>query len=155
MADERSEWILNTLMSEHKRICDDIRLIEAASDKILGFGLTILGIGLTYGIEKQMTEFVIFLPIALLGVFTYAARRADMVFWLGGYKRAIEEKLNMQVGTTVLHWERLMTVRRRRLNYGELGLGVRSRCEVGRIVSEAIRLVCPSLADRLVRREAA
>src|SRR5689334_8149798 len=108
MADDFTDSIVNTLMTEHKRICDDIRLIEAASDKILGFGLTVVGIGLTYGIEKQMREFVVFLPIALMGVFIYAARRADMVFWLGGYKRATEDAINFYVGRSVLQWEALM-----------------------------------------------
>jgi hypothetical protein len=124
MADDFTDSIVNTLMTEHKRICDDIRLIEAASDKILGFGLTVVGIGLTYGIEKQMREFVVFLPIALMGVFIYAARRADMVFWLGGYKRATEDAINFYVRRSVLQWEALMVTQRRRLNFGELGLAL-------------------------------
>ena len=43
--------MLEILIGEYGRLCDDIRLLETRSEKIIGFGFTVVGAGVTYGLK--------------------------------------------------------------------------------------------------------
>jgi hypothetical protein len=111
-----------TLQKEYERLATDIRGIETANDKAIGFGLTIVGLGLAYGIKENLALVFIFLPIALMGVFLYGTLQYHNLFWLGGYKRAVEEKINELAGRNVISWEALVQQRRGRVNVINVGL---------------------------------
>jgi hypothetical protein len=111
-----------TLQKEYERLATDIRGIETANDKAIGFGLTIVGLGLAYGIKENLALVFIFLPIALMGVFLYGTLQYHNLFWLGGYKRAVEEKINELAGRSVISWEALVQMRRGRVNVINIGL---------------------------------
>jgi hypothetical protein len=107
---------LQTFLKEYERVSSDIRVIEAMNDKVVGFGLTIVGAGFAYGIQQNLLLTFFFLPLGFLGVFFYATLQYHNMFWLGGYKRALEEKINELSERTVLRWEALVETRRQRVN---------------------------------------
>jgi len=111
-----------TLQKEYERIAGDIRGIETNNDKAVGLGLTVVGIGLAYGTKENLSYVFLFLPIALMGVFLYGTLQYHNLFWLGGYKRAVEEKINDLAGRTVVCWEALVQTRRGRVNVINVGL---------------------------------
>lgn len=111
-----------TLQKEYERLSADIRGIETVNDKAVGFGLTVVGIGLAYGIEKDLAVVFAFLPVALFGVFLYGTLQYHNLFWLGGYKRAVEEKINELAGRNVIAWEAVVQNRRGRVNVINVGL---------------------------------
>src|SRR5207253_1081521 len=113
-----------TLQKEYERLATDIRGIETANDKAIGFGLTIVGLGLAYGIKESLAMVFLFLPIALMGVFLYGTLQYHNLFWLGGYKRAVEEKINELAGRNVISWEALVQMRRGRVNVINVGLAL-------------------------------
>jgi hypothetical protein len=110
------------LQREYERVASDIRGIETSNDKAIGFGLTVVGVGLAYGIKEDIAVVFPFLPIALIGVFLYGILQYHNLFWLGGYKRAVEEKINEISGRTVICWEDLVQTKRRRINAINIGL---------------------------------
>lgn len=104
------------LQKEYDRLSTDIRAIETNNDKAIGFGLTVVGVGLAYGFKEQLAQVFLFLPIALMGVFLYGVLQYHNLFWLGGYKRAVEEKINKLAGRKVVCWEELVHEKRGRTN---------------------------------------
>ena len=112
------------LQREYERVASDIRGIETSNDKAIGFGLTVVGVGLAYGVKEDIAVVFLFLPIALIGVFLYGILQYHNLFWLGGYKRAVEEKINEISGRTVICWEDLVQTQRRRVNAINIGLTV-------------------------------
>jgi hypothetical protein len=107
---------IQALLREYERVCTDVRAIETMNDKVVGFGLTIGGAAFAYGIQQHLGEVFFVVPVALIGVFFYATLQYHNMFWFGGYKRAVEERINALSGTTVLGWEALVETRRRRVN---------------------------------------
>lgn len=110
------------MQKEYERVASDIRGIETVNDKAIGMGLTVVGIGLAYGIEKDLVLVFAFLPIALFGVFLYGTLQYHNLFWLGGYKRSVEEKINELAGRNVIAWEAIVQNRRGRVNVINAGL---------------------------------
>lgn len=100
------------LVKEYERVSADIRTIEGMNDKVVGFGLTLVGAGFAYGVQQNLVEVFFFLPIALIGVMLYALLQYHNMFWFGGYKRAIEDRINQLSGHTVVCWEGLVARRR-------------------------------------------
>jgi hypothetical protein len=114
MADQnaQSKLSIDVLLKEYDRVCNEIRSIESSNEKAVGFGLTIVGAGFAYGIQQNALEIFYFLPVALVMVVCYAILHQSYVFWFGGYKRALEEKLNLLIGDRVLAWERIVAEHR-------------------------------------------
>ncbi len=111
-----------TLEDEYQRLASDIRGIETGNDKAVALGLTVIGAGFAYGIKENVSYVFPFLPVALIGVFLYGTLQYHNLFWLGGYKRAVEEKINELAGRTVICWEDLVEHRRKRVNVINVGL---------------------------------
>jgi hypothetical protein len=63
-----NEKYIELLVKEYERISSDIRIIESTNDKVVGFGLTLVGAGFAYGVQQNIVEMFFFLPIALIGV---------------------------------------------------------------------------------------
>ena len=116
MKELSNEHSIATLMAEYERVSADVRGIETMNDKVVGFGITLVGAGFAYGVQQNIIEMFFFLPIALIGVMLYAILQYYNIFWFGGYKRAIEDKVNHLAGGILLSWETIITKRRRRLH---------------------------------------
>lgn len=101
------------LLKEYERVCTEIRSIELANDKVIGFGLTILGVGFAYGIGGKVDQLLFFLPVGFAGVFLYATLQYHNLFWFGGYKRFLEDRLNRLYDRPVISWEAIVAQRPR------------------------------------------
>jgi FtsH-binding integral membrane protein len=107
---------IDILMKEYERLAADIRGIETMIEKVVGFGITLVGAGFAYGVQQNIIEMFFFLPIALIGVLLYAILQYHNMFWFGGYKRAVEERINELSGKVVLNWETLIAKQRGRIH---------------------------------------
>ncbi len=116
------ESLIKILQQDYERTAQHIRLLESTNDKIVGFGITIVVAGFTYGIQSKIDEVFFFLPIAFIGVFLYATLQYMNLFWLGGYNHALEDKINLLAGETLVHWESLIQSSRRRMSLNNLSL---------------------------------
>jgi hypothetical protein len=99
---------IEALGKENDRLSVDIRSLESMIDKFMGFGVTVIGIGFTYGVKEELVPVFFFLPVAMLGLLFFTADRMRSMMWLGGYKHAIEDRINQLVGVTVTSWEKLV-----------------------------------------------
>jgi hypothetical protein len=110
------------LQQEYDRVATHIRLLESTNDKIAGMGITITIAGFAYGIQANIDVMFFFLPVAFIGIFLYATLQYLNVFWMGGYARAIEDKINELSGGTLIHWETLIATVRPRRNFSNIAL---------------------------------
>ena len=112
----------DVLMKEYERLCDDIRSIEAMNNRVVGLGLTVVGTGFTYALKENQEASFIYLPILLFGVFFFAALQYYDVYWMGGYKLSIENRINELSKKILLQWELLIETKRQRANLNSIAL---------------------------------
>jgi len=111
MSDSFSDKILS---NEYDRMCVEIRAIESNNEKAIAFGLSLITATFAVGIAQHVHIFFFVIPIALVGVFFYAALMYSYVFSMGGYKAYLEDRINEKVGKNLLLWERLVKMRQKR-----------------------------------------
>lgn len=102
------------LIREYERMCTEIRTVEANNEKVITFGLSIITAAFAIGAAQHVSTVFLLIPIALVGVFLYAALLYTYVFSMGGYKRYLEDRLNEHIGKKVLLWERMVAIRQKR-----------------------------------------
>lgn len=112
----KDELVIDVLMKEYERVCSDIRAIEIAVDRIVAIGITIVGAGFAYGLQHNINEVFFFLPVGLIGIFLLASHQQYKMYWFGGYKRAIEDYVNKQFGILLLNWEKVVQIKRHRID---------------------------------------
>ena len=71
------EFLSKIFQQDYERTAQHIRLLELTNDKIVGFGITIVVVGFTYGIQSKIDQAFFFLPIAFIGVFL-SRRRSNI-----------------------------------------------------------------------------
>ena len=96
---------VDVLIKEHEAICAQIREMVSYSDRILGFGITILGAVFLYGIKEAVHAITIATPFALSFLLLFCSSIFSAILSLGGYRRYLEDKLALQVGERILMWE--------------------------------------------------
>ena len=101
------------VLREHERVCSEIRNIEINNRRVIGFGLSIIGVGFAYGVSEKVSELMFFVPVALAGVFLFAMLQYNNLFWFGGYKRLLEKQVNEAFGKPVVSWESVVNQRPR------------------------------------------
>ena len=106
--DNREELRIELLIKECERVGQVISSMTPTVEKIIGLGCTVIATGLIFGIKEKIDEILLFLPVAVFGVFFYGIRTATETRSLGGYKRHLEEKINTILGQNILFWESLM-----------------------------------------------
>jgi hypothetical protein len=102
---EKEKARLDLLMKEADTTGQGIRTILLTSERIIALGLTISGAGLAYGIKEKIYDVLLFLPVAVIGVFIYGTALFTELMSLGGYKKHLEEKINRLLGQNILLWE--------------------------------------------------
>jgi hypothetical protein len=90
------------------------RQIEAANEKIIALGVTILSASILYSLKENLVEIYFLAPIAFIGILLFSAHQYDHLFWRGGHKRALEESLAKLTGSKELCWEQLICEERKR-----------------------------------------
>lgn len=109
---EKEKARLDLLMKEADTTGQGIRTILLTSERIIALGLTISGAGLAYGIKEKIHDVLLFLPVAVIGVFIYGTALFTELMSLGGYKKHLEEKINHLLGQNILLWESSIAHRR-------------------------------------------
>lgn len=120
---EKEKEAAAALLKEYERVCVEIRSTELINEKIIAFGLTIITASAFFGEKEHLDIALFFSPLALFGVIYFALVQYQAIFWRGGYKKIIEEKLNTYIGTTVLAWEHVIE-NRPRINFINISLGI-------------------------------
>lgn len=111
---ETDSKYIDALLNENTRLSSDIRGLEAMNDKFLGSGITVIGAGFTYGIVGNRYEVFFYLPVALYGLFYFTLDRLRSMMWLGGYKHAVEDKINEIARRQLVTWELIVDKHRGR-----------------------------------------
>ena len=111
MPDAAHNEEMSTLIGEHNRVCSEIRSIESANDKILNIGVSLITLGLLYGINSHIEGVYFLMPPAILSLFIYAILQYYFIAWFGGYKRNIEEMVNLRFKKNILTWEHVRQAR--------------------------------------------
>lgn len=131
------EDLVNHLHQEYERAATHIRMLESVNDKIVSIAVTLIVAGFGYGLRENIDVVFLFLPIGFIGVFLYTSLQYVNMFWMGGYARAVEEKVNALTGSRVIYWETLVATVRPRRNVSNVALiglylvlfvGITSQC---------------------------
>ncbi len=101
----RDAELLKTLKSEADRVADKIHSLYMARESVIALTSTATGgvIALTASTARYAA--ILLLPFILLGLTAYATDRANEMKALGGYGRALEERVNGLLGERCLMWE--------------------------------------------------
>lgn len=96
---------IDLLLKEYEIISQEIEKRIGRSDKIIGYGLTILGVGIVYGLKEGINEIILAIPLGFFGVMFYAVFNTTIVMTLGGYRRSLGERINAFFDENILIWE--------------------------------------------------
>ena len=96
---------LDVLMKEYDIVSGEIRQRLATNERVMGLGLTIIVVGLTFAIKDNVKEILLFMPIGFFAVLFYALQNNTALVSLGGYRCHLQEQINARVGKKILTWE--------------------------------------------------
>src|SRR4051812_22906495 len=91
------EMQIDVLRTDNDRLSSDIRNMVVMNDKFVSVGITIIGAAFLYGLEKNFLEMYFVAPVALYGLLLFTLDGLRSIAWLSGYKRAVEDKINICV----------------------------------------------------------
>ncbi|MGD0627271.1 MAG: hypothetical protein ABSB32_21530, partial [Thermodesulfobacteriota bacterium] len=97
---------LEVLLKDYETNWQQIQMRIGINEKIVGFGLTVLGAGLIYGIKEKVVEILLPLPVGVFGLIFYSVFITTDIMSLGGYRRYLEERINTILGENVLMGEK-------------------------------------------------
>lgn len=103
--DKKEELKIDLLIKEYESIGQGIRTLFITNEKIIGLGFTIIATGLTFGIKEEINEILLFLPVAIFGMMLYGVHIFTELMSMSGYRRCLEEKINVLLEDNILHWE--------------------------------------------------
>ncbi len=104
--------LLNVLTKECGRVGSAISELDQSSQRIFPIAAAVLSLVGSYGIKEEISEVVMALPYLLMTVSFYSVHTYTEVVTLGGYRRHLEEQINLQLGTALLNWESTLAPRR-------------------------------------------
>jgi hypothetical protein len=105
------------LLSQYKILSEDIRSVEAMSEKVLGVGFTLISALIVYCLKESIREIYFASTPAYLGLLLFMSSQYNTVFWKGGHKRSIEIQINIITGRNTLIWEELAEHGRKRFTF--------------------------------------
>lgn len=114
--DKESQHI-ELLLSQYNILSEDIRSVEAMSEKVLGVGFTLISALIVYCLKENISEIYFASTPAYLGLLLFMSSQYNTVFWKGGHKRSIEIQINTITGRSALIWEELAENGRRRFTF--------------------------------------
>ena len=83
------------LKSEYDEISKRIYEIMLHQERLLNYSLLLFGAIITYGVTSKITVLNIFYPLGVFIVYFYTMYYITQIHALGGYRKFIEEKLNI------------------------------------------------------------
>src|SRR5205814_1667055 len=98
---------VDILLKEHDIICTQIREMVSYSDRMFGFGVTILGAVFLYGTKEGAHAITIATPFAITLLLLFCSSIYAAILSLGGYRRYLEDRLYGFIGERLLMWEHI------------------------------------------------
>jgi hypothetical protein len=99
------------LLSSHYEGCRaEIISLMQANERLLNLSILVLGGVYAYGIAQNITQLVALAPVAIAIAMLQGLQRYQLVHHLGGYKKYLEEAINVKLGRKVVFWEELCCV---------------------------------------------
>jgi len=96
------------LLSSHYEGCRaEIISLMQANERLLNLSILVLGGVYAYGIAQNITQLVALAPVAIAIVMLQGLQRYQLVHHLGGYKKYLEEAINIKIGRKAVFWEEL------------------------------------------------
>lgn len=99
------EPLFGALQKEASEVRESISHLHDGGQKAVSLGVGIFSIALPIALKFDAIEAVFALSVLLSGLAFYALNAYVEVLALGGYRRHLEEKLNEQLGVSVLTWD--------------------------------------------------
>lgn len=96
---------ITILLKEYAVVSEEIKARIGTDEKALGFGVAILGVGLTWAIKESIREILLFLPIGLFGIFFFSLLNTSTLVALAGYRKYLADRINAKVESKILVWE--------------------------------------------------
>lgn len=107
---------IDLLMAQYKGLSDDIRNLESATERVFGVGIALVSALVAFAYKERIDEIYFITAPAYLGLLLYAANQWNSVFWKGGYKRYLEDRINDLAHASVVGWEQFAEHSRARLS---------------------------------------
>ena len=98
---------LKVLLTEYQVVAQEIKERLGRSDKIMGFGLTVLVACVAYGLKENIDIMFIFAPLVFFGIIYYAIVNTTAVLTLGGHKKYLGDKINELFHEKLIIWEEI------------------------------------------------
>lgn len=98
---------LEVLLKEKESATQEIIFKLGTSEKMLSVGVAAIAAGLSYGIKEKINLVVMLMPILLFGLSLFWLDKYYGMLILGGYKKAIEDEINLCLGERVVFWEEM------------------------------------------------
>lgn len=96
---------IDLMLAQYQLLSEDIRHLENAAERAFGVGIALVSGFLAFAYQERINEVYFVATPAYLGLLLYASNQWTSIFWKGGYKRHLEEKINTLAGADVLGWE--------------------------------------------------
>ncbi len=104
---EESSKKLDVLLKEKESATQEIIFKLGTSEKMLSVGVAAIAAGLSYGIKEKISLVVLLMPILLFGLSLFWLDKYYGMLILGGYKKSIEDEINLCIGERVVFWEEM------------------------------------------------
>lgn len=92
---DKTEKKLDVLLSEYHEISKRIHEIMLHQERLLNYSILIIGAVVIYGFTKELDALSVFFPLGIFAVYFYSLYYINQIHALGGYKKFLEEELNL------------------------------------------------------------
>ncbi len=96
---------IDVLLKEYDVVVREILARTEDIVKIVGYGLTLMGVGLTIGLDRKINAVLLVLPLGAFGILYYYVNTVGNVLLLRGYKKHLASQINAIVGKRTMVWE--------------------------------------------------
>ena len=105
---------LDVLLKDYDRLSTDIRAFEGSIERYLGIGGTFVAAAVTFAATTGPVIVWYMLPLAMFCMTMMTLDKLRNIMWLGGYKRAVELRINSLSGVSVVCWEAFIQSQRKK-----------------------------------------
>lgn len=98
---------LDVLLKEHSITCSQIHQMVNYSDKMVSISVGGIGLAFLYGVKESSSVAIAALPFITLGLMSYFCSVFYSIAVLGGYRKYLEERINLQMEEATICWEKV------------------------------------------------
>ncbi|WP_300014798.1 hypothetical protein [Pseudonocardia sp.] len=133
--------MLDALISEADRLGSAIAERHAAAERFVAVAGALAGVGLTLGLYQNQKQILAALPIVIVVVYLYMIQIYTDAGMHSGYRQAIEERVNRELGAVVLVGQSRVAVGHSRRRSIPWTFGLVILIWIGTLVSGGVALV--------------